>query len=60
MMRMRYMMNMQCQMAFQRLDQKIVLYMHHQWCPSMVPAAYARVKGLLGGLVDAQATQNRV
>lgn len=59
-MRMRYMMNMQCQMAFQRLDQKLVLYMHHPYCPGMVPTAYHKVKGVLTGLVDTQATQNRV
>lgn len=52
MMRMRYMMNQQTQMAFSRLDQKMVLYLHHPYCPAFVRASYAKVKGLLTGLVD--------
>ena len=60
MMRLRFMMNVQTQMAFQRLDQKLMVYLNHPYCPGFANKAYTMLKGLLAGLVDTNATQQRV
>jgi hypothetical protein len=54
MMRLRYMMNTATQLAFQRFDATIHTYLAHQYCPRLVQSAYATVKTVLSGMVDAE------
>ena len=50
MQRMRYMMNMNTQLAFSRLDVKIVQWL--TYAPPIVGSTYGTIKGYLGGMVD--------
>ena len=52
MMRVRYMMSIQTQMAFSRLDQSTQVYLQHPYCPAMLLGVYMKAKGLLVGMVD--------
>ena len=54
-MRLRYMINMNIQAAFRRVDAKIKELLSHRMCPSIIRTVYLKFTGLIGGMVDMQA-----